>query len=168
MQHSWECLPFIIYTLINPSLHSRIHRPLSSCGIVGAIRLDDLASLKISTLHHSTSRYGITIERISTVKNREVRQAELEWITSFGRGETKIWCVDWMQADLKLEIAAVENFRPLKFAIFIHKERRGIIGFSNSDVLAVGAWAGHCGSCKFNTNAALTAGWVVCVVIEPD
>lgn len=73
-----------------------------------------------------------------------------------------------MQADLELEIAAVENLRPLKFAIFVDKERRGIIGFSKSDVLTVGAWAGYCGSRKFNANAAFTAGWIVCVVIEPD
>lgn len=73
-----------------------------------------------------------------------------------------------MQANLELEIAAVENLRPLKFAIFVNEERRGIIGFSNRDVLAVGAWAGYCGSCKFDANAALTAGWIVCVLIEPD
>lgn len=73
-----------------------------------------------------------------------------------------------MQTNLELEIAAVENLRPLKFTIFVDEERRGIIGFSNSDVLAVGAWAGYCGSCKFDANAALTAGWIVCVVIEPD
>lgn len=73
-----------------------------------------------------------------------------------------------MQANLELEIAPVENLRPLKFAIFVDEERRGVIGFSNSDVLAIGAWAGYCGSCKFDANAALTAGWIVCVVIEPD
>lgn len=73
-----------------------------------------------------------------------------------------------MQADLELKIASVENLRPLKFAILVDEERRGIISFSNSDILAVGAWAGYCSSCKLNANAALTAGWVVCVVIEPD
>lgn len=73
-----------------------------------------------------------------------------------------------MQANLELEIAAIENLRPLKFAIFVDEERRGIIGIGNSDILAVGTWAGYCGSCKFNTNAALTAGWIVCVVIKPD
>lgn len=73
-----------------------------------------------------------------------------------------------MQANLQLEIATVENLRPLKFPIFVNEKRRGVIGFSNSDILSVGAWAGYCSSCKFDANAALTAGWIVWIVIEPN
>jgi len=76
------------------------------------------------------------LERIGSVQDREIRQADLVRVAIDDRGQAEEVGGDGVVANLELEVAAVIEFRPLEFAVVVDQVGTGVVGARDCDVLA--------------------------------
>lgn len=107
-----------------------------SIRIIRTIRHDPLTTLQRSILHYTPTRHRITVQSVLAAKHRKICQADLIWVSVDDRRHPKVASIDRVLANMELEVAAIVQLTPLKFAIELYQVATSVVGGCERDVLA--------------------------------
>lgn len=78
--------------------------------VVRAVRLDRPSALEGSIFYYPVAYDRVSIQTVSPIQDRKIRQADLVGVSVDDGGHSEIACIDRVLADLEFEIATTRKF----------------------------------------------------------